>query len=179
MTTQVPTGDELRLLVRSLLRELVPARTEEAASGPCGAPMTALTTARQQAPPALPGLVAAVANADASSADSDVVSLRTDAELDAFVHHLLDLFDNPRHRAELRSGARRFRLGGTAGTSATTGATSTEPTVHRVERGAVTELHVKRAAAAGARLVLGPRAVLTPLARDRARGSGVLVERER
>jgi hypothetical protein len=38
---------------------------------------------------------------------------------------------------------------------------------------------VRQAAGAGARLVLGRRAVLTPLARDRARAAGVQIERER
>ena len=46
-------------------------------------------------------------------------------------------------------------------------------------RGAVTEAMVRQAAQAGARLVLGPRAVLTPLARDRARAAGVEIEKER
>jgi len=41
----------------------------------------------------------------------------------------------------------------------------------------VTERIVAAAAAAGARLVLGPRAVLTPLARDKARALGVPIER--
>jgi len=35
-----------------------------------------------------------------------------------------------------------------------------------------------RFAAEGARLVVGPRAVLTPLARDRARALGVVLEKE-
>ncbi|MFI6602520.1 hypothetical protein ACIBHX_40235 [Nonomuraea sp. NPDC050536] len=50
--------------------------------------------------------------------------------------------------------------------------------VHRIERGAVTERHVNAAAKAGARLVLGARAVLTPLARDRIKATGITVERE-
>jgi hypothetical protein len=50
---------------------------------------------------------------------------------------------------------------------------------HRIEKGAVTERTVQAAATAGARLVLGPRAVLTPLARDRARALGVPIEKER
>ena len=41
----------------------------------------------------------------------------------------------------------------------------------------MTERIVAAAAAAGARLVLGPRAVLTPLARDKARALGVPIER--
>jgi hypothetical protein len=49
----------------------------------------------------------------------------------------------------------------------------------RVERGAVTERTVARAAADGCRLVLGRRAVLTPLARDKARVLGVEIEKER
>ena len=49
----------------------------------------------------------------------------------------------------------------------------------RIERGAVTERTVKEAAAAGARLVLAPGAVLTPLAREKARALGIEIERER
>jgi hypothetical protein len=52
-------------------------------------------------------------------------------------------------------------------------------TVQRVEKGAVTERTVAAAAQAGASLVLGPRAVLTPLARDKARALGVPVRKER
>ena len=52
-------------------------------------------------------------------------------------------------------------------------------TVQRVEKGAVTERMVAAAAKAGAALVLGPRAVLTPLARDKARALGVPVQKER
>jgi hypothetical protein len=48
-----------------------------------------------------------------------------------------------------------------------------------VERGAVTERAVAAAAAAGARLVLGPGAVLTPLAKDKARALGVPIDKER
>ena len=51
--------------------------------------------------------------------------------------------------------------------------------VQRVERGAVTERMVAAAARDGAALVLGPRAVLTPLARDKARALGVPVQKER
>jgi hypothetical protein len=50
---------------------------------------------------------------------------------------------------------------------------------HRIGKGAVTERAVQAAADAGVRLVLGPRAVLTPLARDRARALGVPIEKER
>ncbi len=51
--------------------------------------------------------------------------------------------------------------------------------VRRVDTGAVTERMVSAAAQAGERLVLGRAAVLTPLARDRARAAGVEIEKER
>jgi hypothetical protein len=102
----------------------------------------------------------------------ETVSLRTDADLGAFVRRLLHLFENPKHRDALRSGRLRFRLEPVALPG------SAQP-AHRVEKGAVTEAMVTDAARAGARLVLGRRAVLTPLARDRARSAGVEIERER
>ena len=42
----------------------------------------------------------------------------------------------------------------------------------------MTERAVLKAAETGSRLVLGPTAVLTPLARDRARVLGVEIEKE-
>ena len=125
----------------------------------------------------LPAAVIAPRSADGAAQE---VSLRTDAELDAFVRRLAALCDDPGQRSALKDGRRRFTLasasaGGQAPTGPTTAATA--PVV-RVDRGAVTERTVKKAAADGARLVVGPRAVLTPLARDKARSLGVQVERE-
>ena len=102
----------------------------------------------------------------------ETVSLRTDEELRAFVLRLLHLFENPKQRDAVRAGRLRFRL------AAGVVPGSVRP-AHRVEKGAVTEAMVCRAAEAGARLVLGRRAVLTPLGRDRARAAGVEIERER
>jgi hypothetical protein len=105
----------------------------------------------------------------------EVVDLRSDADLDAFVRALVHRFENPRDRMAIRSGKLRFRLGATAAPAAGPPAAP----VIRVERGAVTERAVRDAAAQGARLVLAPRAVLTPMARDRARSLGVEIEKER
>ena len=102
----------------------------------------------------------------------ETVSLRSDAELGAFVLRLLHMFENPKQRDALRAGRLRFRLAAGAVPGAVRPA-------HRIEKGAVTEVMVRRAAQAGARLVLGRGAVLTPLARDRARAAGVDIERER
>jgi hypothetical protein len=125
----------------------------------------------------LPASVIAPRTAEGAAQE---VSLRTDAELDAFVRRVAALCDDPGQRSALKDGRRRFTLasasaGGQAPTAPT--AAATVPVV-RVDRGAVTERTVKKAAADGARLVVGPRAVLTPLARDKARSLGVQVERE-
>jgi hypothetical protein len=124
----------------------------------------------RQLPPA-----PAPARASNSGADVEVVDLRSDADLDAFVRSLVHRFENPRDRMAIRSGKLRFRLGATAAAAAAPAAATTI----RIERGAVTERAVRDAAAQGARLVLAPRAVLTPMARDRARSLGVEIEKER
>jgi len=136
----LPAPDELRQLVRDILRELVPV-TGLPAGGAGGAVRA--------------------------------VRLTTDPELQAFVAEVLRLADDPRRRADLETGRLRFTLG-----DRPAGAASAHPAC-KIEKGAVTERAVLAAAKAGERLVLGPRAVLTPLARDKARALGVRVEKER
>lgn len=133
---------------------------------------------------ALSGLTADQLRAEVRAVLRDVlppsaeeVALRTDADLDSFVRRVAALCDDPGQRAALQGGRRRFRLAGTPDPAAGVTVAVTVGVV-RVDRGAVTERTVKRAAAEGARLVVGPRAVLTPLARDRARSLGIHVERE-
>ncbi len=112
---------------------------------------------------------------------TETVNLSTDEDLTVFVKRLLDL--EPEQREELRSGRRRFTLAAppagarAAGTGAVAGTGAAG--VRRIERGAVTEAVINQAARTGERLVLGRGAVLTPLARDRARASGVQIEKER
>jgi len=134
----------------------------------------------------------------------ETVNLSTDQDLAAFVARLLDL--DPEAREDLRAGRKGFRLAvpshpqtphassvtQTASVPAPSGGSgvhwpngltavngSADPPARRIERGAVTEKVVRDAARAGERLVLGPGAVLTPLARDRARASGVEISKER
>jgi hypothetical protein len=106
---------------------------------------------------------------------TETVNLSTDEDLAAFVRRLLDL--DPDQREELRSGQKRFRLASVASAPPDPGPGAS--LVRRIERGAVTEAMINQAARAGERLVLGRGAVLTPLARDRARTSGVPIEKER
>lgn len=144
------TSEQLRAEVRAVLRDVLPA---------------ALTAGDGQQP---------------SAPAPEPVSVRTDADLDALVRRVATLCEDPRRRQAMRDGRHGFRLSAGSGEQPP-GApvtTATAQTVVRVERGAVTERAVRRAAADKARLVLGPRAVLTPLARDTARSLGVDVERE-
>jgi hypothetical protein len=123
----------------------------------------------------LPTAVIDAARAAPSSAPvttTDEVALRTDADLDAFVRRLAALCADPMRRAALQDGRHGFRLAAVSDPSP--GADK----VVRVDRGAVTERIVSRAAADGAQLVLGKGAVLTPLARDKARSLGVVLEKE-
>jgi len=121
---------------------------------------------------------------------TETVNLSTDEDLAAFVKRLLDL--DPGQREELRSGRKRFRLAspqapsvpagaGQSGAGSINGAERAGPSapLRRIERGAVTEAVLVAADRARERLVLGRGAVLTPLARDRARASGVPIEKER
>ncbi len=135
-------------------------------------PPTALHPGRLAPGLAAPGLAAPGLATPGPAEDSWVVRIGTDAELRDFALRVLRLADNPKLRRDLIAGRIRFRL-------AEQPAGAASQAVYRVDKGAVTERAVAAAAQAGARLVLGPRAVLTPLARDKARALGVPIEKER
>jgi hypothetical protein len=120
----------------------------------------------------------------------ETVNLSTDADLAAFVSRLLSI--DEQGREDVLVGRKRFRLAtpvppapapappvALASAGTVTVPVPAGQAVRRIDKGAVTESVIKDAARAGQRLVLGPGAVLTPLARDRARASGVQIEKER
>jgi hypothetical protein len=177
VSTEFPDAGELRALIREVLSDLLPAGVE--VEGPAGTPGALLAGTPGTLPAGDPGVgrpglgQPGLAHSVREHGEAvETVSLRNDADLDAFVKRLLRLFENPKQRDALRAGRLRFRLAAAAGPG------SVQP-AHRVDKGAVTEAMVRQAAQSGARLVLGRRAVLTPLARDRARVAGVEIERER
>ena len=133
------------------------------------APSASESPAELPAPAARPAAVP-------GGATVERVSLRTDADLDVFVRALVRRLENPRDRMAILSGTLRFQLASMPEASAASA--SAAPAI-RIETGAVTERTVRDAAKAGARLVLSPRAVLTPMARDRARSLGVEIQKER
>lgn len=163
---------EIRAMVAQVVREVV----TEAASAPRagGLPPTPLGPAAglgsvpspNHLQPSGPGRAAARSHIEN-------VRITGSADLQAFVFRLMELFENPKTREDVRTGRWGFELAGGVAAPAAPGS------VERVERGAVTERMVDAAASTGTRLILGPRAVLTPLAREKARSLGVLVEKER
>jgi hypothetical protein len=100
------------------------------------------------------------------------IRMDNDGDLDGFARHLLALFENPKNRQDLRAGRYRFTLA--------PGQAPAAPPAHvrRIERGAVTERCVTAAAEAGEHLLLARGAVLTPLAREKARSLSVHIEKE-
>ena len=167
--SDLQTSEGLRALVREALSDLLPGLAHDAGphgAGPHGAgPQGTGGAPDWQASPPRTG------TASGSSGEVETVMLRTDADLAAFVSRLLHLFENPKRREDLRAGRLRFCFAPVAAPG------SFRP-VHRIEKGAVTEAAVREAARSGAKIVLGPHAVLTPLGRDRARAEGVPVEKE-
>jgi hypothetical protein len=156
---------------RDILRELL----AEALAGTNGNGVT------PQVPPPPVAAVHRPATWEAPAGGVERVSLAGDDDLNRFVRDILARAD----RDAILAGRVRFTLGAADGRpsgperipSGSSGASPPGgPT--RVARGAVTERTVVAAAKAGGRLVLGPRAVLTPLAREKARALGIEIERE-
>lgn len=128
MTLTPEIGNELRHMVREVLREAMAQR------GP--------------------------------SADSAVetVCIANDHDLAAFLARVIE----PATLERLRAGRLRFTLGSAPAPAAAAAALT----------GVITEQKIDRVKAAGT-LVLAPGAVLTPLARDKARRLGLTIERRR
>lgn len=147
--------EDVRRLVQELLQQALANGHGLAASVP-PAPVAAVHRPSTWSQPAAPGEVIG------SPERTETVRISSDDDLATFVRSVLERGD------EIRSGRLRFTLGGATPTG-----------VVRVAHGAVTERTIKKAAEAAGRLVLGPGAVLTPLARDKARALGIEIERER
>ena len=186
-TSDLPDAAELRLMIREVLRDAL------AAGHLKTLPATRDTSPQQPrvmpaAPPSdipageiphsgLPAAAGRSTPGSASSAGTRHVRLATDEDLHQFVLTVVRLADNPARRRDLLAGRLRFTMSGSPGVQAP--GSEPRPGAFRIETGAVTERAVQAAAKAGERLVLGRRAVLTPLARDRALSLGVPIERER
>ena len=142
-------SDLLRQLVREVLSEVVP-QTMASAAVPHAASVPATPT-------------------------REVVRIASDDDLQSFARRIALASDAA--RAAIASGDTTFALVGDA--SGAVAPVLAGASVVRIDSGAVTERHVRDAASAGSSIHLGRKAVLTPLARDRARADGVEITKER
>jgi hypothetical protein len=177
-------SDAARELLRELLEEALASANGSGGAAPQvpAAPVAAVLRPSSWPQPPAPGEVVgdrATSAPGASPAPSapavERVRIASDADLDRFVRALLAraAADGP----AILAGQIRFTLG-RAETRGGAGRGDASGGVVRVDHGPVTERTVKKAAAAGARIAIGPGAVLTPLAREKARALGVEIERE-
>lgn len=144
-----PDNEMLRALVRDALRE--------ALSGANGATEIAKALTVQAKPAQL----------------VEVVSLNTDSDVKSLVNRVLDMAADPQSLAALREGTIVFQLSNQSSQHSANGSSTT-----RIEKGAVTESTIRKAAESGSTLILGRKVVVTSLARDKARDLGVTIIRE-
>ena len=151
-------SEDLRLLVREVLAEFLEMP---------GAGRAAFSTPRGSGP-----------SADHADDTGEViaVTLRNDGDVRDFVLRVLALSEDPVSRQGLRTGQIRFALAGTAEVDEPRGLGDRGSL--RIDRGALTEKAVVAAARDGRSIVLGKRAVATPLALDKARALGITVHQE-
>lgn len=102
----------------------------------------------------------------AGGAAVETVRIASDHDLAAFISRITE----PAILQKVQAGHIRFTLGGAPAPAAALPAAALT--------GVITEQKIEQLKGAG-RLVLGPGAVLTPLARDKARKLGLAIERRR
>ncbi|MDH3673164.1 MAG: hypothetical protein OES46_18705 [Gammaproteobacteria bacterium] len=104
------------------------------------------------------------------------VNLTNDADLKHLVDEVIALSEDPDLRSAVKDGRLRFRLTPSGGGASS--ATSTERnSVFRFDTGVLNENQVDQIAKSYGRIVVGKRAVVTPLARDKARVLKIPIEK--
>jgi hypothetical protein len=174
--------ESMREVVREILADVLAGQNGNGAGVPRvpPPPVAAVLRPSTWTGPSVPGEVVGdggPAPAAPESAGVEAVTIDTDEDLDRFVRALLVRLEHPREREAIRAGRVRFalrRAGGAAGPAPV----APPAAVLRIAKGAVTERTVRDAAERGVRLVLARGAVLTPLAREKARALGVQIEKE-
>lgn len=118
----------------------------------------------------------------------EIVSIRSDADLRAFVARLLDILNDGRSREEIEQGRWVFRLGSPAAGGSlsnmleqrgapVSAAAPPSASFARIERGVVSERQIEGLPQGTTSLVVGKSVRLTPLALDRLRVLGIALKR--
>ena len=146
-------NDMLRSLVREALRD--------ALGGSDGIRNAAQALSNQGQQPTKPAQVI------------EVVSLNSNSEVTSFVNRILDLATDSKTLSAMRQGELVFQLGNSTSSKGNHDSGTT-----RIEKGAVTESTIRKAAESGSTLIVARKVVVTSLARDKARDLGVTIIRE-
>jgi hypothetical protein len=165
--------EALRGLIRQVLRDAVPADVQKKLS----AALAKKGGTKTKAAPA--------AGAD----QAEEIAIASDSDLDRFVQRLLAMAEDSATRDALKSGQKKFRLmkGGGRPVAALRPQQREENRRqiaaqntggNRIDKGLVAERHIVAAAKNGKRLTVAKGVAVTPLARDKARQLGVVIERE-
>jgi hypothetical protein len=103
----------------------------------------------------------------------EMVSLSSNSDLTKFVNRVLDLASDAKTLNAMRQGELVFQLGNSPSSNNNHDSGTT-----RIEKGAVTESTIRKAAESGSTLIVARKVVVTSLARDKARDLGVTIIRE-
>lgn len=153
------SSNEIRLLVREALRELLPsaAKAKPATGGSLLSRLLAALVEPKPAP----------------------VEVRIDgaADLNAFARDLLQAQEDV--KVGILSGKIQLSLSARNGVASGIAAPVTQRSPHQVSKGVVTEIMVAEIGKSHDRLIIGKGVVVTPLARDRAREVKLEIVRDR
>ncbi|NNE22118.1 MAG: hypothetical protein HKN11_05865 [Rhizobiales bacterium] len=108
----------------------------------------------------------------------EAVSITSDAELNAFARRVMKTMADPVTKQEFETGRLEFTLS-SRDLNATTNnqPVSHGSTEHRIDKGFLSERHIDTLSEGIKRLLIGKAVRITPLARDRARQRGIVIER--
>jgi hypothetical protein len=173
--------EALRALIRQVLRDAVPADLQRK--------LSAALAKKGGATPAITKTKSAPALAEELAEE---VSIASDADLNGFVQRLLAIAEDSATREALKSGQKKFRLAKKTGRlpaalhhqreenhrSVSSQGDASRSEGNRIDKGLVAERHIVAAAKNGKKLTVGKGVAVTPLARDKARQLGVVIERE-
>jgi hypothetical protein len=164
--------EALRGLIRQVLRDAVPADVQKKLS----AALARKGGAKTSVTPAVSG------------DQAEEITIASDSDLDRFVQRLLAMAEDSATRDALKSGQKKFRLTKGGGRSVAAPRPQREESrrqsvaqstgSNRIDKGLVAERHIVAAAKNGKRLTVAKGVAVTPLARDKARQLGVVIERE-
>lgn len=109
----------------------------------------------------------------------ELVSIASDSDLRAFAARILKLAGDPSGRRDFEEGRLVFRFAGAGPPPEAAPQTGTTEAGARIERGFLSERQVDALPNGTKRLLVGEAVRVTPLARDRLRQRGIVMERTR